>query len=107
MKSYFGAAAAVQELHVFCDASRRAYGAVSYFVHQTEVAFVEAKVRKKPIKNSQREQERELSISEAELMAANLGVLIASNIISALKPIGIKVRVFLWSDSQIVHFLDF
>lgn len=103
-RSYFGAAAAVQELHVFCDASRRAYGAVAYFVHQTEVAFVEAKVRITPIKNSQREGERELSIPEAELMAAYLGVLIASNIISALEPNGIKVRVFLWSDSQIVHF---
>jgi hypothetical protein len=37
-------------------------------------------------------------------MAAYLGVLIATTIISALEPLGIKLRVFLWSDSQIVHF---
>jgi hypothetical protein len=69
-KSYFGAATAVRDLHVFCDASRRAYGAVAYLVHQGEVSSVESKARITPIKSQQKEEDRELSIPESELMAA-------------------------------------
>jgi len=103
-RSYFGDISVIRDLHVFCDASRRAYGAVAYFVHQKEVSFVQSKVRITPIKDQKREGERELSISEADLMAAYFGVLIASTIISALGPLGIKLPVFLWSDSQIVQY---
>jgi hypothetical protein len=42
-----------------------------------------AKSRITPIKDSQREGEREISIPEAELMAAYLGTLLATNIIAA------------------------
>ena len=77
-RSYFGAATAVRELHLFCDASRRAYGAVAYLVHQKEVSFVESKVRITPIKSQRKEEDKELSIPEAELMAAYLGVLVAT-----------------------------
>jgi hypothetical protein len=101
-RSYFGAATAVRELHV-CDASCRAYGAVAYSVHQGEVSFVESKVRIMPIKSQQKEEDKELSIPESELMAAYLGVLIATIIITALEPLGIKLQVYLWLDSQIVH----
>lgn len=103
-RSYFGDISVIRDLHIFCDASRRAYGAVAYLVHQKEVAFVQSKVRITPIKDHQREGERELSIPEAELMAAYLGVLIATTIIPALELLGIKLRVFLWSDSQILHY---
>jgi Pao retrotransposon peptidase len=102
-RSYLGAATALRDLHVFCDASRRAYGAVAYLVHQGEASFVESKGRITPIKSQQKEEDRELSIPESKLMAAYLGVLIATNIIAALEPLGIKLRVYLWSDSQIVH----
>jgi hypothetical protein len=90
-RSYFGAATAVRDLHVFCDASRRAYSAVAYLVHQGEVSFVESKARITPIKSQQKEEERELSIPESELMAAYLGVLVATIIIAALEPLGIKL----------------
>lgn len=103
-RSNFGDISVIRDLHIFCDASRRAYGTVAYLVHQKEVAFVQSKVRITPIKDHQREGELELSIPEAELMAAYLGVLIATTIISALEPLGIKLRVFQWSDSQIVHY---
>ena len=51
----------------------------------------------------QKEEDKELSIPEAELMAAYLGVLVATIIITALEPLGVKLQVYLWSDSQIVH----
>lgn len=57
-----------------------------------------------PIKDSQRDREREISIPEAELMAAYLGTLLATTIIAALKKNGIRMKIFLWSDSQIIHF---
>ncbi|XP_057374753.1 uncharacterized protein LOC130695607 [Daphnia carinata] len=103
-RSYFGTASAVRDLHIFCDASRRAYRAVAYLVHQGEVSFVESKVRVTPIKSYQRKDDKELSIPESELMAAYLGTLVASIIISALEPLGSKLKVYLWSDSQIVHY---
>ncbi|KZS07276.1 Uncharacterized protein APZ42_029040 [Daphnia magna] len=102
-RSYFGAASAVRNLHIFCDASRRAYGVVSYLVHQGEVSFVESKARITPIMSHQREEDKELSIPESELMASYLGVFITSIIILALEPLGFKLKIYLWSDSQIVH----
>ena len=69
-RSYFGDTSAVRDLHVFCDASRRVYGVMAYLVHQEQVGFVEAKSRITPIKSNHRENEKELSIPELELMAA-------------------------------------
>ncbi|XP_046632893.1 uncharacterized protein LOC124312397 [Daphnia pulicaria] len=103
-RSYFGSVDAVQELHLFCDASRHAYGAVAYLCYKEQTAFVMSKARITPIKDSQREGEREISIPEAELMAAYLGTLLATTIIAALKKNGIRMKIFLWSDSQIIHF---
>ena len=97
-RSNFGDISVIRDLHVFFVTQAVELGA-------SKVAFVQSKVRITPIKDPQREGERELSIPEAELIAAYLGVLIASTIISALEPLGIKLRVFLWSDSQIVHYL--
>jgi hypothetical protein len=103
-KSHFGSVDAVQELHVFCDASRRAYGAVAYLCYKEQTAFVMSKAHITPIKDSQREGERDISIPEAELMAAYLGTLLATTIITALKKKGIRMKIFLWSYSQIIHF---
>lgn len=103
-RSYFGSVDAVQELHVFCDASGRAYGAVAYLCYKEQTAFVMSKSLITPIKDSQRDREREISIPEAELMAAYLGTLLATTIIAALKKNGIRMKIFLWSDSQIIHF---
>jgi hypothetical protein len=76
--SYFGSADAVQELHIFCDAIRRAYGEVAYLCYKEKTAFVMSKARIAPIEDSQQEGEREISIAEAELMATYLGTLLAT-----------------------------
>jgi len=55
-RSYFGEASAVRDLHIFCDASRRANDA-AYLVQQGEVSFVKSKARITPIKNHQTEED--------------------------------------------------
>ncbi len=60
----------VRKLHVFGDASRRTYGAVAYLFHDKKLAFVMGKSKINPKKEETKEGERELSIPEAELMAA-------------------------------------
>ena len=86
---------AVRDLHVFCDASHRAYGKVAYLVHRGEVSFVESKARITPFKSQQKEEGKALSIPALELMAAYLGVVIAKIIIAAPEPLGIKLQVYL------------
>ena len=50
------------KLHVFADASTRAYGAVAYLTNNSDVTFVIAKNRVAPLKN--------LTLPKLELMAA-------------------------------------
>ncbi|XP_032798872.2 uncharacterized protein LOC116935715 [Daphnia magna] len=103
-RHYFPSSSSDRELHVFCDASRRAYGAVAYLQHKGKGAFVIAKSRVAPLKNEKKEGEREISIPEAELMAAFIGTLIAETVLAALELQEFKTQGYLWSDSQIVHF---
>jgi hypothetical protein len=56
------------------------------------------------IKDSQQEEEREISSPEAKLMANNLGTFLATNIIAALGKNRIRMKILLWSDSQIILF---
>jgi hypothetical protein len=86
---------AVRDLHVFCDASHRAYGKVTYLVHQGEVSFFQSKARITPFKSQKKEENKELSIPASELMAAYLGIVIATIIIAAPKPLEIKLQVYL------------
>ena len=102
-RSYFGGVETVRELHVFCDASRRAYGAVAYFLNKNSTSFVMSKNRIAPLKDVNRE-ERELTIPETELMAYLIGTLIAETIIVAMEALGIKLQVFMWGDNQVAHF---
>ena len=62
------------------------YGKVTYLVHQGEVSFFESKARITPFKSQQKEEDKELSIPASELMAAYLGVVIATIIIAAPEP---------------------
>ena len=85
------------QLHVFCDASELAYGAVAYlkFEFKTEnphCSFVMAKNRLAPIKT--------ISLPRLELNAAVLGVRLYKLIIKELDfPIH---NIFFWTDSTLV-----
>ena len=106
-RPYFGSVTAVRELHIFCDASKRAFGAVTYLLHKEKTAFVLAKSRVTPIGNPTQADERDLTNPETELMAALMGSLLAESIAAALEVMGIRLRIFLWSDSQIVLYWIF
>ena len=80
-------------LHVFCDASKRCFGAVAYFVENENVNFVLAKSRLAPTKSP--------SLPQLELTALNLGAKLAKYICESFaKELEIK-RIVLWSDSQV------
>ena len=86
-----------RELHVFCDASERAYGTVVYLrVHDSQnhvhVAFVMARSRVSP--------KRQLSMPRLELSAALLGAQLATTLKSELTLS--LARTILWSDSTTV-----
>ena len=81
-------------LHVFADASTKAYGAVAYLQNANNVAFVMAKSRVSPLKN--------LTLPRLELKAAVTATQLAASIVSALQDYINNIQVKLWSDSQIV-----
>ena len=88
---------ATRELHIFCDASERAYGSVAYMRivddhQQVHVAFVLARSRVAP--------KKQLSIPRLELSAALTGAELAKVLQSELT-IPIQ-QVTLWSDSTTV-----
>ena len=81
-------------LHVFADASTKAYGAVAYLQSAGSIAFVMAKSHVSPLKN--------LTLPRLELKAAVIAAHLATFIVSALQVHITNIRVKLWSDSQIV-----
>ena len=78
-------------LHVFADASPRAYGAAAYFQFGSSSHIVMSKARVAPIKTH--------SLPRLELMAAVTAARLCSYILTSLNT---SFSVCLWSDSQIV-----
>ena len=76
-------------LHVFVDASAKAYGACAYLVSGNHSNLVMAKNRVAPIKP--------LTIPKLELCAAQIGARLCQHITSVIP----CDKVYLWSDSQI------
>lgn len=77
-------------LHIFEDASRRAYGATAYLCNENLSSLVIVKNRIAPLKG--------ITLPKLELMAAVIGVRIARQLTDNLE----IERTVLWSDSQIV-----
>ena len=89
-------------LQVFVDASPSAFGAVACFVNNNEAGFVIAKSRVAPLKIVGREKP---TIPLMELMAALLGVKLATTITKAMKKAGDDfTEVTMWCDNQPVLF---
>ena len=92
-----GAAVHAVELHVFCDASENAFGAVTYMrviTQEGEVStsFVMSRTRLAPLK--------QLTIVRLELQAAVLGVRLVNFIKQELSYT--VSNTFYWTDSQVV-----
>lgn len=84
------------ELHGFCDASTKAYGAVVYVVTQDELgnrysSLLTSKSRVAPQKNPQ-------TIPRLELC----GALLLTNLMEKVKEIFAPAAIYLWTDSTIV-----
>ena len=86
-----------RDLHIFCDASERAYGSVAYLrtedaQNEVHVSFVLARSRVAP--------KKQLSMPRLELSAALTGAQLASVLHTKLTlPIR---KITLWSDSTTV-----
>lgn len=84
-----------KELHLFCDASIKAYGAVAYFrsVKNGETVFIMAKSRIAPIK-------QKLTLPRLELSGALTAAKLAKHLQKLFSlP---DENIYLWSDSMIV-----
>ena len=85
------------ELHIFSDASTKAYRSVGYLRQGTRISFIIAKARVAPLKP--------LTLPKLELMGATIAAQMFTVINSSLG--NIINSVYMWTDSQIViHWLN-
>ena len=82
------------QLHIFADASLRAYGAVVYLRQHDSIALIMSRSRVTPTKS--------ITLPRLELMAAVTGVRLANFVITSVMSKFTSFSTFLWSDSQIV-----
>lgn len=77
-------------LHVFCDASSKAYGAAAYLVTSTRSSLLTSRARVTPIKSR--------TIPQLELTALLLGTKLAYHVLHTLK---LTIReTYIWSDNE-------
>ena len=80
------------QLHVFCDASSKAYGAVAYIVNGSETYLLTSRARVNPVPSR--------SIPQLELTALQVGAQLTTYII---KTMSLQFEhVILWSDNEAV-----
>ena len=79
------------QLHVFADASTKAYGIVAYLSNQDQTTFVMAKGCVAPLK--------QITLPKLELMAAVITAKLAHLVIESLY---LKIITYVWTDSLIV-----
>ena len=97
-RPYFPVSIHAKQLHVFCDSSKLAYGAVAYFrgasYNAAYITFLMAKTRVAPIKTQ--------TLPRLELSAALLGAKLSAYLKKALNIADKECETIHWSDSQIV-----
>jgi len=81
------------QLHVFADASIKAYGAVVFLLRSDQTTLVMAKGRVAPLK--------QVTLPRLELMAAVIASRLTRFVTDSLR---LDVPTHLWTDSQIVLF---
>ncbi|XP_069951702.1 uncharacterized protein [Cherax quadricarinatus] len=79
-------------LHIFCDASKLAYGAVAYLQCNSVISLVMSKAKVSPIKSR--------TLPQLELTAIYVGVKLANYIRNKLQEINISDTV-IWSDNEV------
>lgn len=79
------------ELHVFCDASGKAYGACAYLVTTTKSTLLTSKARVAPIKTR--------TIPQLELTSLLIGTRLALHVLQTLHHLTIT-NVYVWSDNE-------
>ena len=79
-------------LHIFCDASSKAYGAVAYLVTENSSKLITSKVRVAPVKNR--------TIPQLELTALLVGTKLGVHILQTLNHMIIS-ETSLWSDNEV------
>lgn len=79
------------KLHIFCDASTQAYGAVAYLTSDEESNIITSKARVAPVKGR--------TVPQLELTALQVGTHLATYILKTLATTNIK-ETYIWSDNE-------